>query len=170
MRAWIASILLAAVCSLAPAFAQDQAPLTEKPSQEQIDAAKDLLRANNTAANMQTMITVLLPLETAQLRRAHPTASDDTIHTILSATQNAITSHTDDLISLYAISYARHFSIAEMHALAAFYRSDAGQKYLAEIPAIAKETAPVGIAFMKGVIAQEIEKAVENMRAQGVKI
>jgi hypothetical protein len=170
MRAQIASILLVAFCSLTPAFAQDPAQTSEKPSQVQIDAAKDLLLANNTAENVKAVVSALVPAQEAELRREHPTISDETIHAIIGTVQNAITSHTDELISLYAIAYARHFSVEEMHALAAFYRSEPGQKYLKELPGLVKETTPVGITYLKGVIMQEVQQAIEKMRKQGMKI
>ena len=178
MKAWLASILLVAVSTLtpaltsalAPAFAQESAPPADQPSQAQIDAAMDLLQANNTAANMQAMLDTILPLQVAQLRREHPTASDETIKAILRIVRDAISNHTDDLIRIYAVAYARRFSIEELHALTDFYRSEAGQKYLKELPALMKDVAPVGIAYLQGVIRQEVENAVAKLREHGDKI
>ena len=169
MKARIASILLVAVCILTPAFAQDSAPAGQ-PSQAQIDAAIDLLKANNAAANMGAMLDALLPLQVAQIHREHPTASDETVKSLIAIVNGAIRSHMDDMIRLYAVAYARRFSIEEMHALAAFYRSDVGQKYLNELPGLMKEMTPVGIAYLQGAIRQEVESAGEKLRAQGVKI
>jgi hypothetical protein len=171
MKARIASILLVAACLFTPALAQDKpGTLPDMPSQAQLDAAVDLLQANHSISNMGTMLDVMEPQEKAELRREHPTATDETINNIVKIVRGAIDSHTDDLTRIYAIAYARHFSIEEMHALAAFYRSEPGQKYLQEIPALLKEVTPVGISYLKGVIAQEVQRAVEKMRSQGVKI
>ena len=170
MKAWLASILLVAVCSLTPAFAQDSAPPTGQPGPAQIDAAMDLLKANNSAANMQAMLDAVLPLEAAEIRREHPNASDETVKQLLKIVNDAIVSHTDDLIRLYAIGYARRFSVEEMKALADFYRSDVGQKYLKELPALMKEITPVGIAYLKGAVTREMENAIAKLRDQGVKI
>ena len=170
MKAWIASILLVAICTLTPAFAQDTAAPADKPSQAQLDAAMDLLQATNTTANMQAMLDTLLPLQAAQIRREHPNASDETVRTLLGIVKTAITNHFDDLMRLYAIAYARRFSAEDMHALANFYRSELGQKYLKEIPVLMKDVGPLAIAYLQGAIRQEIETAVEKLRTQGEKI
>jgi hypothetical protein len=176
MKAPVASILLVAVCTLtlafagAPAFAQDSAPPADKLSQAQIDAATDLLKANNSAANMQAMLDVILPLQAAEIRRQHPTASDETIKQLLKIVNDAISSHTDDLIRLDAIAYAKHFSVDEMHALASFYRTDVGQKYLKELPSLMKDVTPIAVAYLKSRVTQEVENAVAKLRQQGVKI
>jgi hypothetical protein len=170
MRARIASILLVAVCTLTPAFAQDGTPAADKPNQAQIDAALDLLKANNAAANMQTMMDVIMPLEAAEIRREHPNANAETIEQVLKIVNGAVSNHTDDLIHIYALAYARRFSVEELHGLANFYRSDLGQKYLKEMPGLVKEITPVGITFLKSVVSQEVEAAIAKLRAQGVKI
>jgi hypothetical protein len=170
MKAQIASILLVALCTLTPAFAQDTASQADKPSQAQIDAATDLLKANNAAANMQAILDVMLPLQAAEIRRQHPNASDETVKQLLKIVNEAISNHIDDLIRLYAIAYSRRFTIDEMHALADFYRSDVGQKYLKEVPGLMKDMTPLAVAYLQGAIRQEIETAVENLRKQGVKI
>jgi len=170
MKAWLASILLVAVCTLTPALAQNSTPPSDKPSPAQIDAAMDLLKANNAAANMQAMLDVIVPLQAAQIRREHPNASDETIKQLIRIVNDAILSHTDDLIRLYAVAYARRFSAEEMQALAAFYRSDVGQKYLKELPGLMKDITPIGIAYLRGVVTQEVENAISKLREQGVKI
>ena len=170
MKTWIASILLVAICTLTPAFAQDSAPPIDKPSQAQLDAAMDLLQATNTTANMQAMLDTLLPLQGAQIRHEHPNASDETVKALLGIVKTAITNHFDDLMRLYAIAYARRFSVEDMHALASFYRSDLGQKYLKEIPVLMKDVGPLAIAYLQGAIRQEVENAVEKLRTQGEKI
>jgi hypothetical protein len=111
-----------------------------------------------------------MPLQAAQFRRQHPAASDETIKNILQIVRGAISNHMEDLVRLYAVAYARHFSIEELHALTAFYRSDVGQKYLKELPGMMKDMTPVGIAYLQGVIRQEVEDAVIKLRAQGEKI
>lgn len=169
MKAWLASLLLVAIC-VTPAFAQDAAPPTDKPSQAQVEAAMDLLRANNTAANMQAMLDTLMPLQIAQVRREHPTASDETIKSLVAIVNKAISNHFDDVIRLYAVAYARRFSVEELHALANFYRSDVGQKYLKELPGLMKDVAPLVIPYLQGAIRQEVENAVEKLRSQGEKI
>ena len=180
--------LLAAFALLAglasPALAQQTTPSTiagalaagqntppaDKPSQDQIDAAMELIHATNAAANMAAILDVIEPAEAAQFKREHPDASDETAAKLLAIVHQAIMAHTDQMLQIAAISYARHFSIDELHALTKFYQSDIGQKYIGELPAIVKENGPVEIAFLRNAITQEVLKAIETLKSQGVKI
>ena len=168
MKAWIASVFLVALCTLTPAFAQDQP--ADKPSQAQIDAAIDLLKANNTAGNTAAVLDTLLPIEAAAVKRDHPNADDATIKKLLGVVRDTVMMHEDELIQIYAVAYARRFTVDELHTLAAFYRSDVGQKYIQSIPVLMKEVAPLGIAYLGKLIAQSVQDTIAHMRAQGDKI
>jgi hypothetical protein len=84
--------------------------------------------------------------------------------------RDTVIAHEDELIQLYAVAYAQHFSVDELRALAAFYRSDVGQKYIQSIPVLMKEVAPLGIAYLEKLIAQSVQDTIAHMRAQGDKI
>jgi uncharacterized protein len=167
------ALCLTALLAAAPAWGQDAPstpPATDAPSKAQIDAAMDLLKANNTAANMSAVVDTLLPIQAAAIKRAHPGADDAAIAKLVGVVRETIESHEDQLIQIYALAYARHFTIEELHTLSAFYRSEVGAKYINEIPALMKEAAPLAISYMQRIIAQAVQDAIQNMRSQGVKI
>ena len=51
-----------------------------------------------------------------------------------------------------------------------FYQSDVGKRLFAEAPAIAKENIPIGMAWGRDAAQRAMAKAVDKLRAQGVKI
>ena len=169
------TVLLAA----APAWGQttatsappiQAAPAADAPSKEQIDAALDLLKANNSAGNMTAALDTMLPIEAVAIKREHPDADDAVIQKLLGVVRETVKTHADELVQIYAISYARHFSIDEMHTLAAFYRSDVGQKYIQSLPVLMKEVTPTAVSYIQKLIIQSVQDTIAHMRAQGEKI
>ena len=66
--------------------------------------------------------------------------------------------------------YATHFTLEDLQALNKFYQSDVGKRLIAEAPAIAKENIPIGMAWGRDAAQRAMAKAVDKLRAQGVKI
>ena len=167
------ALCLTVLLAAAPALGQEArtTPLAaETPNKAQIDAAMDLLKANNTAVNMTAAVDALLPVEAAAIRRQHPSADDAVIAKLLGVIRETMASHEDQLLQIYAVAYAQHFTIDELHTLSAFYRTDAGKKYINEIPALMKEVTPLAVSYMQNIITQAVQDAIQNMRTQGVKI
>ncbi len=50
----------------------------------------------------------------------------------------------DELISLIVPVYQKHFTEDDMKALIAFYKSEAGKKYVSKLPAISQESMQLG--------------------------
>src|SRR6185503_3074705 len=92
-----------------------------------------------------------------------PALSDATIAALIQKIRDVVMARQDELLRLYAIEYARHFSEQELHDLASFYRSDLGKKYIAEVPVLVKESAPITTRWMIGVITQEQQKIMESL-------
>ena len=150
----------------APAAAGTQATPAEV-SPEQLAAAMELLDANGSIANLGTMLDSLAPLEAEQIKHLDPNIDIATSAAVLTAVRNEIISRKDEYKRLIAGVYARHFSIDEMQKLTAFYRSEAGQKYIETMPSLIKELTPVGAAWAAGVTmdaVRKVLKAADNSR------
>ncbi len=52
-----------------------------------------------------------------------------------------------DVLNQEAQVYARHYSLAELQAIANFYESDVGKKLILENPKIRNETGPLAQAW-----------------------
>lgn len=64
----------------------------------------------------------------------------------------------DSITSLFIPVYAKHFSLAEIQQIVAFYKSPIGIKMVHELPAIMVESQKVGAALGQRVIERTTEK------------
>jgi hypothetical protein len=161
------ALLLPLLLVLPPAVtAQTAAPQTadaDAPSESHIAAALDLLKANDAVGNIQAMLDVLTPIESRRIKREQPNLDDATVTLIMQKMRDAIVSRQDEMLRIYAIEYARHFTEQELRDLAGFYRSDLGQKYITSVPTLMKETAPVITQWMVGVAAQVQQDILKSL-------
>jgi uncharacterized protein len=161
----------AATQSASPGDTSSQTPSSDAASQapdSHLVAAKDLLVATNAKANIETMIGTLLPIELQQVKKDYPNASQASLDAFQAAFIEEIDNSLDDILTLEAHAYAEHFSEDELRQLAQFYRSDLGRKYLSEVPALVKETAPLAAAWGQTAATNAMRKALEKLRKNGV--
>lgn len=145
------------------------ASVTDQPSDAQIAAALDLETAMNAKATAEHMIQLMVPLIITQERKSHPTMSDDTANTFETAITDEMVENIDSLLKQEASLYAKHFTIDELHRLAAFFRSDLGARYNSEMPSLMNELALVGRQWAIDILPRVIERARKKMAEKGVK-
>jgi uncharacterized protein len=162
MKAAIARLAFVLPLLLAPLAAGAQ-PAEAVPTEAQISAALDLLAATHAVDTFNTRLDALVPLETAQIKRAAPSLNDSQVALIEKRLRDAITARQSELLRIQAIEYARHFDEKELHDLAAFYRSDLGQKYIAAAPALAQEIAPVVQKWMQNVAGEAVQDLLKSL-------
>ncbi len=144
-------------------------PVEATPSESHISAALDLLAATHAIDTFNARLDALVPLETAQIKRAAPSLNDSQVALIEKRLRDSLTTRQSELLRIQAIEYARHFDEKELHDLAAFYRSDVGQKYITASPAIAQELAPVLQKWVQDVVEgtlQDLLKTLPNTPKQ----
>jgi uncharacterized protein len=169
----LAALIVSGVMLCLPA-AQAQPPAapalaTEMPSDAQVAAAMDLLKANHTIDNLNATLDTLAPLQRAQIKRQLPALSDDAVAALIQSIRGAIRARQDELLHLHAIEYARHFSEQELRDLSAFYRSELGQKYISQLPALIKESSPMAIRWVTAVLAEEQQRILDSLPKQDKK-
>jgi hypothetical protein len=148
----------------APAAAQDASTQASPPaaqpapSEQHIKAAMELLDATNTMGNMTLLFDAMWGQEALEIKREHHDVDETVMSQIQKIFHNAFLARQDEYKRLVAVLYAEHFSEDDLNALAAFYRSDVGKRYIATVPALIKEAAPVGAAWAQSVIADIREK------------
>ena len=64
------------------------------------------------------------------------------------------------------VIYARHFSEDDLKALIAFYKSDAGKHFAAELPAVSQECVALNVPFTKRFMARIGQYMAEKIAAQ----
>lgn len=150
-----------------PAPASNAAPAV---TDSHLAAAVDLLEAQNAKSNMKSMFNSLMSAVGSSVRQSHPGVSEDKFKLFTEAFSEELENSIDDLLKMQAKVYAEHFSENELRALAAFYRSDLGKKYISEIPLILKETVPLGVAWGQEVGPKAAERAMERLKKKGVEL
>ncbi|MBV8977792.1 MAG: DUF2059 domain-containing protein [Alphaproteobacteria bacterium] len=168
MRAAILGAVLAAALSGA-AHAQSSppaasaAPTQTAPTESQIAAALDLLDATNAMSNMTQMINTMMNYAMAEVKAQHPDLADADIERYKNILSDEFVSREPELKRAIAVVYAQHFSEADLHALADFYRSELGKRYIATLPAMIKDMTPAGMAWGRQLAREALEKFLKTL-------
>lgn len=70
--------------------------------------------------------------------------------------------HTNDLVTLAAPAYVKHFTVNEMRDIMKFYKTPAGAKLVQSMPEITQEMSRVGKEWGKGVSEQVVHRLQEQ--------
>ena len=131
---------LAVLVAFSAARADDQV------SPERLDLAKQVMELNGSAAayasydkNLDRMV--------EQMRASMPGADDATISDIKKIAVEEFNAYKPTLMDGVVKIYAKHFTESDLKALIKFYKSDAGQHFAAEIPAISQECMDLNVPF-----------------------
>jgi len=148
--------------ALAPAAAAPPAE-APKPSDRQIAAALDLLDASHSMNNMTQLVDAMMSFATVQMKREHSGLDDAQIESFKKILSDELIAREPDYKRAIAVVYAEHFSEADLHALADFYRSDVGKRYIATLPAMIKEMTPAGILWGEQVARDALDKFLKTL-------
>jgi uncharacterized protein len=165
MRPWIASLCLVAFCSTS-ALAQDAAP----PPDPKIDLAVKILQEIHALDHVSQALDIMLPQLVNLIKQQAPNLTDDQLKMVSDMMGEEMKGTLPKMITANARIYASHFTLDELTAIEQFYQSPAGQKVIAETPAIIKEGVPLGIVWGREAAAEVLPKVIEKLRAKGVKI
>jgi hypothetical protein len=152
---------LLAAAALAFAVALPAAGAEDAVSPARLALAKQVMELNGSAAayadygkNLDRMV--------EQLRQSMPGADDATIADIKKIAVEEFDAYRPTLIDGVVRVYAKHFSERDLKALVAFYKSDAGKHFAAEIPAVSQECMDLTAPFM----TRFLERIREYIRAK----
>jgi uncharacterized protein len=173
-RAGAALIAAALALSMAavPAVAQDTAPPPPAELQvepERLAAARDLLQATNTEAQFTTVI----PMMFGQLKQSMPPAGpkmQEELDKVFDEVQKQFIERRNEVLDQIAVLYAQKFSAEEMKALADFYRSPIGQKFIAAMPELTAEAMKMGNIWGRNIAMDAERKVREEMRRRGFQL
>jgi hypothetical protein len=76
----------------------------------------------------------------------------------------------NEIVDEITALYARTFSVEELNAITAFYRSPVGQKFLLKLPAITQESMVIGQKFGQSVASEMQGRIVDELRKRGHKL
>lgn len=133
MKRLVLSVLLAAALA-APVFAQAPAP-----SPDALAAAKELatMMGGDTVGQMSAALTAQIWPNIEQ--QLGPKVDAATLTELRSQFEASLSNFTKEVMADSPAVYARHFTVEELRAMLAFYKSPVGQKALHTMPAVMTE-------------------------------
>jgi len=102
----------------------------------------------------------------AQLRQSIPNLDDATVAELKKIGVEEFVASKPEMIAGAANIYAHHFSDVDLKALIAFYKSDAGQHFATELPAIASESMQLSAPFTKRFLSRFAHYMADKVAAQ----
>jgi hypothetical protein len=154
----LAATIAAAFFAIGPARAQTDAP----PPADNLAAARDLVQVLKPTDQFKAVLPVLFQNFKAAVVQGRPEVEKQYDAMIPMFYQSA-EQHLSELTDTITAIYARNFTADELHQLATFYRSPAGQKLLQKQPDIARESLAAGQQLGQAVIA-DVQRQMQNAR------
>ena len=165
---WIGRTL-AVVLLLALAGETARAAPAAESKADRLAAAQDVLAATGGAKQFDRIIPLISNTLRDAMVRAHPKL-EQPLSEVFKAMLAGFAERTDAMMSEVAEAYARLFTVVELKAVAAFYRSDVGRKFVQTAPKLAAEGIRIGRKW-GDIISRELRAKVEQeMRQRGHKI
>jgi uncharacterized protein len=134
-----------------------------------LGAARDLLDATNTDAQFTTII----PLMFKQMRESLPAQGPQQqaeVGKVFDEIEKQFLARRSEIVDQIAVLYASKFSADEMKALADFYRSPVGQKFIAAVPELAADAMRMGNVWGQKIGREAEEKIREEFKKRGLKL
>ena len=156
--AFFALAIVAALC-ISPVAAQP-AP------DETMSAARELITVMRAADQLKQMLPSIMQALKPAIVQGRPQVERD-FETLIPLLLDSVASRVGELIDPMASVYARNFSADEMHQLATFYRSPAGQKFLDKMPTVMQESLSLGQAFGQQIAGELQSQMIEELRKKG---
>lgn len=150
---------------VAPTCTQNGAPMPDT----NLAAARDLMASTRASDRMNQIADAMMPMMLDMLHKTAPDIPNAAIDDFKTALHDEILKGTPTLIELEACLYARHYSLDDMKALGAFYKSPIGKKMLAEAPDIAKESIAIGGAWGERMGRAAMERVMAKYKKTGDK-
>jgi uncharacterized protein len=160
--------LLAALCLVQPATAQQPAP-GAAPQPAAIAAATELLQALGTENQFQAVLPMLFNQMRQVAVAANPAAGKE-LDDIMPRLVEKFSSRKADVVPMLAQVYARRLPIDDMKAMTIFFRSPAGQRFVATQPQLMQEAVVLGQEWGRR-LGQDVEREIkEELQKRGVKL
>lgn len=153
MSRWLRIIALFCICCSSAALADD-APATP-PDPARVAAARDLLEVTGVTKQMDGMVEAM---SRGFAKGANADSSDEgkKLSAQFDSSMKKLLDYKDQMITDFANLYAQTFTAEEMKAVADFYRSGPGAKFIAKTPELMQKGAEIGMKY-SAKIAEEMK-------------
>jgi uncharacterized protein len=159
--------ILSLMGSLCVAFWLATSPsVAQTPSPEAVTAAKELIAIMKIDEQFKVMMpSIIAALKPAIVQNRPEVARDFDAFTpmLLQAFQSRLAEMQDAIATVYA----SNFSADDLHALAAFYKTPVGQKFIQKSPTVTQQSLLVGQQFGRAVGAELRHRMVDELKKKG---
>jgi hypothetical protein len=135
-----------------------------------LSLARQILITTHSAANVEAGVDLVIPMAVQQLKRDKADIPDTVIAKFIEVFRAEMVAGIPKMLDMQAAVFAKHYTVDELRAIAAFYESDVGKKTIIEGPLIAKEVLPIAQAWGAATGEHAMQETINKLRAQGVKI
>jgi hypothetical protein len=153
MSRWLRIIALFCICCSSAALADD-APATQ-PDPARVAAARDLLEVTGVTKQMDGMVEAM-SRGFAKGANADSSEEGKKLSAQFDSSMKKLLDYKDQMITDFANLYAQTFTAEEMKAVADFYRSGPGAKFIAKTPELMQKGAEIGMKY-SAKIAEEMK-------------
>jgi hypothetical protein len=159
MRSFIKMFLLFFVVGFAaPAFAEDTPPVDPA----RMAAARDLLDVTGVTKQMDGMVDAM-SRGVASAAGEDNSGSADSPSAQFNSHMKKFLGYKDQMIADFALLYAETFTAEEMKAVADFYRSGVGAKFISLTPELMRKGAAIGVKYSQK-IADEMKSSAPEQK------
>jgi uncharacterized protein len=164
MRQAIVAVFAAVFLTISPL--QAQTPPTLPPPAENLAAARELVQVMRATDQFKALLPTIMQALKPAFVQGRPEMEKD-FDAIIPAINDVAARRVNELAEALAVIYASNFSVAEIHDIAAFYRSPTGQKLLVQQPVIAHESVVAGQRWAQSLSSELREAIGEQLRKRG---
>jgi len=161
VRAAFVSLLL-----LLSTFLELSPSRAETPSPEAVTIAKEMVVSLKMADQFKTMMPIFLQAMKPAIVQGRPDVDRD-FDTLTPMMLEAFQARVDQMLDSVAIIYASHFTVDDLRALTAFYKTPTGQKFLKETPIVMQETMAAGQKFGQSAATEMRQRMIDELRKKG---
>jgi uncharacterized protein len=148
--------------------AANQARAEEQPNPEALDAAKELMAVISPDMMKQLATSISATFWPVVEQKAKADKIDDaTISELRTEFERIQVAFASDAMKDAPPIYARHFTVAELKELTAFYRTPTGAKALREVPRVMGELSGLLLPRLQDVQRQTSEAFTRILQAHG---
>lgn len=155
---------------LAYAALAASAPAQETTEAERRQVALEIIKLTTTDVIVASTSDAVWGAVGAEIRRLNPEASDELLADLESIFRADMAVFVEQNAALMVDFYADEFTLEELRALDAFYRSEVGQKLLAATPRLMQEFMPQIMRQMQQTLPQVVQRLFEEAERRGLTV
>lgn len=162
-RRWLRCAFFAGMMGLVLAAAR-----AEEPTPAAIAKAKEFMAAAHADKLADQMLTLMEKPLSQLVEQANPGRGKESADLLREKLFPAMRERMPEFTDLAARIYAKHFTVADLEKLIAFYESPIGRKLVAEQPAMLNEMTAVAQAWGENLAAEVMRKLEPEFHKRGL--